>query len=217
MNDEKIEFSVGSVMHLQPTLPENSLRFPVSVLGYQTDRSLIVTTPMIKGKVQIVREGLAYYVRMLFGDSVKAFTTKVLVSAVKPYPHLHLEFPQEFESINVRNSSRVTISLPAMVTNTAVADSGEMPAELCDMSSSGAAILMGGRPYAQVGDTLKIAFELNLLGSKEIMDMSVIVRRVIQHKPQNGLSRYFYGLEFANVNRYQQLVVHGWVLEQNSV
>ena len=89
----------------------DSPREVVRVIGYVPGSSLIVTMPTNKGKVKIVREGQAYKARMLLGDSVVGFEAKVLFVSLKPYPHMHLQYPKEFAQIIVRNKHTLAVEI----------------------------------------------------------------------------------------------------------
>jgi len=211
MSEEDIEFIQGVSIQLQPTLPENATRFIVTIIGCYRPHGIIVTAPQVKGNLQIIREDTRYNVRMLARDNVAAFSSKVLLSTVKPYPHLHLSYPADFETVNVRTGSRVSLDMPAIVQN--LKGGKPFAVELGDISNSGVGFIAKGEMQANIDDEIKMVFDLDLLGTKERMEMLVVVRRIIQQKPKDGVSSYLYGTEFLNVSRYQQLVMHGWVAE----
>lgn len=112
MSDDKdpLNLTLGSVLQMQATVPENAPRYSVRLIGAMPGGSLVVTTPSLAGKVQIVREGQRFTIRALKGERVMGFVAQVLSASLKPYPHLHLEYPCDVEQIVVRNASRVSAS-----------------------------------------------------------------------------------------------------------
>ncbi len=218
MSEDTLNLMVGSTVQLQLTVPEDSPRELVRVIGYLPGASLVVTSPMHKGNVKIVREGQIYKVRLLQGNTIVGFEARVLSVALKPYPHLHLQYPREFEQIVVRNSARVKARLPCQVRNTRQPDSAEYfhAAELIDLSESGAKI-GASIPLGEVGEMLQINFSLDVLGQQEnlVLVADVRSRREQLHRQDNKRAlKHRHGVEFKAVNRFQQVLLHGWVMEQ---
>lgn len=110
------------MLQLQRISPEFNDRYTVTLIGYLEGRGLIVTTPQVHQKVQFIKEGMRFAIRLLGGDKVMGFVTTVIHSSTKPYPHLHLSYPQEIESLAIRNAERINTNLPALVRNTRLPD-----------------------------------------------------------------------------------------------
>ncbi len=70
MAEDRLKLQVGDMVQLQRVSPEHDDRFNVRVIGYLTGQSLLVTAPTINGKVQIIRDGQGFVVRMLHGSDV---------------------------------------------------------------------------------------------------------------------------------------------------
>ena len=208
--------SVGSSMQLEPPSKPGT-RYAVKIIGYLQDHSLVVTAPVVAGKVQIVREGVVFNVRMLSGGDIVGFPAKVLLSSMKPYPHLHLGFPKEVESINVRNAARIAVQLPAKIINLSETGGEKMivNASLYDLSHTGAGLVTQFDPVAKVGDLVNISFQFELMAKQESLTVNADVRRVhMIHKGSKEQERYFHGVQFRSLERLQQLTLHAWTLER---
>jgi len=221
MGEDILHFSVGAQLQLQAANSESAPRYAVKVIGCLHGTSLVVTTPVVQGRVQLVREGQSFNVRMLQGSSVMGFAARVLASSLKPYPHLHLEYPSVVESIVVRNAQRVSAGLPVTVRNTRSPDEPQyrVAARLQDLSSTGAKVSYG-RPLAQVGDMLQLDFSLQVAGQTEALTLVAAVRNVFERGAAAGSNdgqSYGHGVQFRSINRFQQLLLHGWVLERTVV
>lgn len=212
-----LNLPVGTNIQLELDSPKASPRFLVPVIGYVPKVAIIVATPSIDGKVQIVRDGQRYNVRMLQGESVVGFKAKVLHSAVKPYPHLHLEYPKEMEQIVVRNAVRVNTSIACMVRNTKHEDAREHynRATITDLSESGAKIVCK-MPLAEQADMVQVNFRLKVLGDTEdislIADVMNSSERVVKDDEGKRLAHYC-GVKFRGINRFQMVLLHAWVME----
>jgi len=216
MSEDVLNVQVGTVLQIQATTPERSPRHNVKLIGYLPGAGFIVTTPTVNGKIQIIREGQRYNVRMLRGNTVMGFVTQVLQSSVKPYPHLHMEYPKEVESIMVRNAARVAAGIFAVVRNTKDPDEEghEFEVSILDLSSTGAKI-GAGKPLGEVGDTLLLTFAIEVTGCQETMALLGDLRNhAVREDEATGEHFYNHGLQFRGTNRFQQVLLHSWVMER---
>ena len=115
MATDELFLEIGDVLQLQFLPNESSARHYVKVIGYLVDKSLIVTTPLVNGKVMLVREAQQIAVRLLSGSNVIAFTVSVLRSCMRPYPYLHLTYPVDLQTIMVRKAQRIGYKTTATV------------------------------------------------------------------------------------------------------
>lgn len=213
MTEEGLNLQPGTFLQLQAAYPENAPRHRVQVIGYLRNASLVVTTPTSRGRVLIVREDTRYNVRMLRGNAICGFVSRVLQSAAKPFPHLHLEYPKEVEFIVVRNARRVDADLPAKVRNT---DSQQGPAEdidarLTDLSASGARIDCD-RVLGEIGDSVALTFEIAVAEQADRLHLIAEIRNIFERTEGTG-PRMLHGVCFQGLNRFQQVLLHGWVME----
>jgi hypothetical protein len=208
----------GSLLQMQATVPENAPRYSVRMIGSLPGSSLIVTTPMVDGKVQIVREGQRFNIRVLKGERVLGFVAQVMHASLKPYPHLHLEYPTEFEQIVVRNASRVSTRVDCLVRNTAETGDEQVfrPAQFVDLSETGAKIASDSK-LGEVGAVLHVKFQVEVSGVVEEMGLLAEVRNVAE-RTEAGLegdkSVVYSGVQFRTLSRYQQILLHAWVTNQ---
>lgn len=204
------------MLRLQRISPEHEDRFNARVIGYLTGRSLLVTAPIINGKVQIIRDGQRFVVRMLHGSDVQGFISTVLRSAVQPYPYLHLSYPSEIESIVVRNAERVDTNLNALVRNTADPDIDMHwhPVRIKDLSITGAR-LESVDNLGKVNEKLELKFSIEVCDEMEQIRLVVTIRGSIPpDNPAAASARYSTGIQFELESRYQKLLLNNYVLCQ---
>lgn len=217
--DERSEFihlPAGTVLQVQPTAHDSAARHNVRLIGSLPGSSLVITTPSVGGSVQIVREGQRFAVRVLKGERVLGFVAQVLHVALKPYPHLHLEYPKEFEQIVVRNASRVATDIMAVARNTALPNEPEhfVPTTIIDLSETGAK-LSSDMPLGSVDDMLHLRFELTISGETEEMSLVGVVRNLLEREEGGGFSTVWVtGLQFRSLSRYQQVLLHAWITDR---
>jgi c-di-GMP-binding flagellar brake protein YcgR len=218
MKGDTLNLQVGTMVQLELDGPEEAPRHMVRVIGYVPGGSLLVGTPVAHGNVQIVREGQKFKVRVLRGDSVVGFTSKVLVSTLKPYPHLHLSYPSELEQIVVRNSARVTTHVACLARNTGQPDAPEnfRKAAIIDLSETGAK-LASPVPLGEVGEMLQVNFQLRVTGQDEQLSLVADIKNSMERLENDEKGKrlvHVSGVQFRALNRFQQLLLYAWVMGQ---
>lgn len=218
MSEDTLNLAVGAPVQLQLTVPKDSPRETVRVIGYVPGGSLVVTRPTVNGNVKFVREGQVYRARMLLGESVVGFEAKVLLVSLKPYPHMHLQYPKEFAQAVVRNSARVSTDIPCTTRDTKQPDAAENyhSARIVDLSETGAKI-SAEMPLGDPGKMLQISFKLDVLEIEESLVLVGNLRNVRERLDTDSQPKqrtYLHGLQFKAVNRIQQIMLHAWVMEQ---
>ncbi|MCB1774128.1 MAG: flagellar brake protein [Gammaproteobacteria bacterium] len=214
-SNDLINLPAGTILQIQATVPEKAPRYSVRLIGSLPGSSLVITTPTVDGKVQIVREGQRFTVRVLKGERVLGFVAQVLYASMKPYPHLHLEYPDEFEQIVVRNASRVNVQVDAVARNTAQSSDADSfrPAMVVDLSETGAK-LSSTETFGQVGEMLHIKFQLAISGQTEDLGLVGIIRNITERDEDGALGGghiYLTGVQFQSLSRFQQVLLHAWV------
>lgn len=203
-------------MQLQGVGLADMPRYQVRTIGYLPGASLVVTTPQVKGKLVLMRIGQFFRVRMLQGESVLGFETQVLQSYNVPYPHLHLAYPKEIESIVVRNALRVSAGVNALARNISEGPEGtEHHVNFADLSTTGAK-MVAERPLGVAGDSLHLSFEVDVAGKPEKLTLLGTIRSVVVRDRQQPALGFNHGIQFGKINRYQQVLLHGWVLQRMS-
>lgn len=215
MQSDPLNLTLGTLLQVQATVPDDAPRYSVRLIGALPGSSLVVTSPTVDGKVQIVREGQRFAVRALKGERVVGFVAQVLFASMRPYPHLHLEYPDEVEQIVVRNASRVSVALPATVRNTLQPnESGSLVnASLVDLSETGAKIASDS-PLGNAGELLHVQFELEVSGGVEDLGLLGDIKNVGERAQQgaDGTKDVHYtGVKFRTLSRFQQVLLHAWV------
>lgn len=214
MAEDSLNLAVGTPLQLQAVGKADAPRYQVRTIGYLPGGSVVVTTPEVRGKLAIVRPGQYFNVRMLRGESVVGFEAQTLQVYNVPYPHLHLSYPKEFESIVVRNARRVAAEVDALARNISDGPEGpERQVTFADLSMTGAKVLAEW-PLGAVGDTLHLSFEVDVAGKLEKLTLLGDIRSVGVRDRERIELGYKHGVQFSTVNRYQQVLLHGWVLQR---
>lgn len=215
MTSIDLKLNIGDTLQMQYIDKNSRERLLVHVIGYLAGRSLIVTTPKLDGRVLLMREGQPFVVRILSGNRVVGFNTKVLRNSASPYPYMHLAYPKEMEQIVVRKAQRVRVKLFCAIHNANPAFKQEKPlaATLVDISTAGAQVL-SEQGLAEADDEVTLKFSFRLGGVEKLMSIPALVRSVHQELREDGSSGFYHGLEFKPIEEGETIALHGFVYEQ---
>jgi len=216
MEYSDLKLQVGETIQLQPRDGEDGKRLHGKIIGYLPGSSLLVTTPRIKDKVMIIREGQPFVVRMMMGNRIVGFTSTVLRVCARPYPYLHLSFPDEMEQIVVRKAQRVSVKLFASLKNDNPDFQSEKPhsASIIDISTSGA-MLVASEPLGEVSDKVVLTCGLKFAGTQKMLSIPAVLRNVHSEKAADAVQgkSYYHGLEFKVKDQQDVITLHGFVYE----
>lgn len=201
---DSVRWHVGETFHLQ--VQDNSaLRYTVKLIGYVKNKSILVTAPLIDGKVTLIRDGQTFIVRAFPGKKAYAFSSSALKSVFSPHPYLHLSYPRVVRCTTIRKNSRANVKIIASVT---LGDPGETAAAtLNDLSMGGTSGIIK-KPLGKKNDTGVIKFKVNVVGNDEFLTLKIILRSVT---PTDNSHEFRHGFEFVEVAPQSNLILSAFV------
>lgn len=212
-NTLALKHSIGDTLQLQFSPGNAEDRYYVKLIGFLENKSIVVTTPRLDGAALKIPVDQLFIVRMISGNSAQGFTATALHSSTRPYPHMHLTYPHNLESITVRKAERVNCKLIVIVQNEEAERSlGEgKSASMQDISTAGSQIYTMDS-IGEKGDTITINSKVNVAGIENYLKISGVIRRAIE--PKNEGDKFEYGIEFIMLEDNDKLILHGFVYEQ---
>jgi len=154
---------------------------------------------------------------MLSGNSAQGFTATAMHATSHPYPHLHLSFPMDMESITVRKAERVNCSLIVTVQNEEPDKSSSKgkSSSMQDISTAGAQ-LTSTEFLGDKDDTITITSKITVVGIEHYLKISGTIRRAVYINETDNRkdATYQYGVEFMLLEDHDKLMLHGFVYEQ---
>ncbi len=187
-------------------------RYAVKVIGYHTGKSIIITTPTTGDKVVLLRVGQLVNVRLFGAKRLIGFRSSILRTLFVPYPYLHLSYPQELSSVELRRNQRIPVQAICAVKNDSHPGTDPIPAVIVDLSVSGA-LVESPKPLGALGNTIAIATRLSVARSERYLSLPGVIRSV-QLMEKNTPPVHQYGIEFQTMSPDTSLVLHGFVYEQ---
>ncbi len=216
MENSDLKLQVGELLQLQPRDGSDDRRMQVQLIGYVPGTSLLVTTPRVGNKVMIMREGQPFVVRMMVGNRIVGFATTITRSCARPFPYLHLAYPDEMQQITVRNSQRVRIKLFASLKNSNPDFQFKKPhpATVIDLSTSGS-LVVSGEQLGDLGDKVTLNCAVKVGTAEKLLSLPAIIRNVhTEHSDEHGEDSFHHGLEFKPAGQQDTFALHGYVYEQ---
>jgi c-di-GMP-binding flagellar brake protein YcgR len=218
MSAKELELNFGDVLQLQFLPDESQIRHYVRVIGYMPNHSILVSTPVVNGKVMLVRESQRAAVRTMAKGNIIAFTGSVLRSCARPYPYLHLSYPTDLQILALRKSQRISFCGAAEVRENPVSGHTQAPlqtyhVQIVDMSTSGA-LLISEQRFGHIKSVLSISMNVHVAGGEECFATVAIIRNIRERKNQQENMEYLYGVEFKTTNRKDIILLHAFINEQ---
>jgi c-di-GMP-binding flagellar brake protein YcgR len=212
LSDPVKYLQVGDVLQLQFAPPsEIQDRYATTLIGLLPGQSLMITAPRKQGKTIMVREGQAFTVRMLQGSNVFGFVARVLKVSAKPFPYLHLAYPNDVETVVVRNAPRVQTEIHATVSKPLEGNLTELAVIIADISNTGARVMYSEK-LGEVGAVIQVTHAVPVCGGEDILKVMGVIRNVREVSQEKGGGVIVHGIEFRGLTRFQELLLCAYVL-----
>ncbi|MBA4501175.1 flagellar brake protein [Marinobacterium sp. 3-1745] len=203
--------AIGERIQLQPRTPGQ--RLTAQLLGYKESQSVLVS--LLRQPGTSGHEGMRFMARLMIGNSLCSFETRVLQVQIRPFAYWHLEYPEHVEIQRVRAHTRVPVVLSVRVERDELGGllAAESQTAICrDISLQGAQ-LESARPVAGSGERLFVTARVSVAGMDHLLLLPAVVRNL--HQSETGLlSTFTHGVEFVDLEEETRLVLAGFVYEQ---
>jgi hypothetical protein len=208
---EAIKLMPGDALQLQPLLEGQTERFSVHVIGVMKPKSVLVTAPVVEGKLIFVRDGQTYLVRAFSGLNVCAFKARILKSQLQPFPYLHLSYPDSVQAMRIRKTMRAPASIIV-----AVHDSEEGrqkgAGKIIDLSVGGAR-MYSPMEIGEKDQTIWLSFKVMLGDMEEYVKTPAVIRSVSEEDDDQGKRMHVFGLQFGELTQSQRLIIMNLVYQ----
>ncbi|NTV10325.1 MAG: flagellar brake protein [Zoogloea sp.] len=208
---DAIRLEIGDTLQLQSQAEGASVRYYVKLIGYLKGKSVVVTTPVVDGKVALIREGQAFVVRMFSGKSVYAFPASVFKVVNTPYPHLHLTYPGQVRGLVVRRGARARVNVIAAVQD---AEARSHAATIVNLSTGGA-LLLAKSPLGVKDDVITVKFRVIVSDVEKFITVQAIIRAIHSATHEDGDLVYMHhGVQFLDVEHSEQVTLAAYVYQR---
>lgn len=207
-----IKLNIGDALQLQDISPPEQ-RYYVKLIGYLGRRSVLVTHPLQDEKLLPVKEGQSFLVRGFSTAMTYEFSADVVSVCLSPYPYLHLSFPDQVKSFNMRNALRIKLKLACLIeVQGASLLASKMPTNIENISAFGA-LVRSGKELGKVGDNAILSFRLPVDEEGQLFTVPAIIRNVHTETAgeTNEESVVNHGLEFLRTEGWDHLALQNFI------
>ncbi|TVQ69542.1 MAG: flagellar brake protein [Oceanospirillales bacterium] len=198
----------GDPVRLETRIPKG--RYSVRLIGVHEQTAVLVSAP--KTRKSLFTEGAVIAVKLLIGNRLVSFISRLLKSHSEPFPYWVLSYPQELEIQAFRQHTRVPMHLPVLV-DRGESDMHQPVRALCvDMSLKGASI-EAPVALAAVGDSIFVTARVSLAGVDHVIMTNALVRTVMQTESQ-ALGVFRHGVAFDGLEDDTRLILSGFIYQQ---
>lgn len=206
----QMRLKVGDRVHVEPPRRIAGGRASATILGWIEGQSIIVSAPQNDAGRLVLTEREVVLLRAFNGKSAFAFRAAVLRLAYQPLPYLHLSFPHKVEGVDIRNSPRCRVRLPAVISAPGRKD---QQGNILDIGTTGA-LIETAAPLDQREDLIRIAFSLQLHGIAVSLDLGAQLSGAKSAAPGGGPPHHRYGAKFRNLQPNDRLILGSLVWYQ---
>jgi c-di-GMP-binding flagellar brake protein YcgR len=180
---DSLKIMPGDSLQLQPMIEGQTERYSVRVIGMMKGKSVLVTAPMIEGKLIFIREAQPFLIRAFSGQNVCAFKSKVLKAQHTPFPYLHLAYPDAVQVMRIRKAMRAPVQLIAAL-NDKEGGRSIGAGRLVDISVGGGRIQVARN--VTLGVDVYISFKVVLGDHEEYIATHAVVRSSVDEDDDQG-------------------------------
>lgn len=208
-----ISLKIGDAIQLQFQSGAESTRCFVTLIGYLAEQGVIVSMPVIEGRIMQISDGLPIVARFFSGKNAYAFSAVARKSASAPFPYLHLSYPNEVRGIVVRGSSRAHANINCQAVT---GDGKSYKCTARDISIGGALIALR-ETVGKVGDKLTLNLPVHINYLDHMLALQCLIRSVHNgHQTANEIPSNLLGLSFEEMSSQDTLVI-STLLYQNLI
>ena len=206
---DEMKLPVGSRLQLQITSEPNLERHFAKYLGHIKGVSLLVSTPLVDDKVLFMREGQTLILRAFTGKTAFGCNASVMRTCNAPIPYLHLSYPKQLQGVEIRSSKRLAVNLAATVQVLDGTDTASVDCLIVNVSPSGA-LIAATQAFGKIGDTIQVAFRIQLgpidgeIKTQGIVrSLTPVVDAAHDHQPS-----IHHGVQFKQLQQPDILLLH---------
>ena len=209
---EDARLQIGDHVNLQVLNDGGDERYTANLIGLFPGQSVLVTTPMVDGKYELMRVGHSYILRVFSGRCAFAFATHILKSLHTPYPYLHLAYPRDVRSLVVRTNDRAKVKLICAITGYDEVQLQEAGTIL--NISIGGAMVGVKKVFGHKGQKLSIKFKVKVNGVEAFLKLDAIIQSINTHQLKDSNSPCQLGLQFVDVPTEDSIPLVAFVYHQ---
>lgn len=190
-------------------------RLVAPLLGYKESQTVMVSVPRSGPGSAVLREGTRFVARLMNGNYLCTFETRLVAVQSHPFAYWHLEYPEKIEMRRIRSHTRVATVLSVRVEpdDPAMLAGESTQSAICRDFSLLGARLESSRPLGQPGEKLYMTARVSVAGVVHLLLLPALIRS-LQQSESGVIDVFSQGVEFVDLEEETRLVLAGFVYEQ---
>lgn len=190
-------------------------RYAVQLIGLREGGSVLVSAARPAAGGPMLREGTPLTARLMVGNWICVFDTRLLKIQNQPYPLWHLAYPEQVDVQRVRYLTRVPVNLRVSldVDEPGLALGTFPVSALCSDIHTEGACIEANRLLARVGDKLYMTARVSVSGIDHVILAPAIVRNLYESEA-GAFPVISHGVEFVDLEEDTRLILAGFVYQQ---
>jgi c-di-GMP-binding flagellar brake protein YcgR len=181
-----------------------------TLIGFLYAQSLIVTLPKRKDHLVQVEKGDELIIRFSKGDTIYAFSSKVMEINQSPYPHIHLTYPENIQAKLLRRGNRIEVSKNALQLK--IKNNDFDGAVIITNISEFGAKLTSSSKLGELDE--KLTIELDLPQYPEVVELNCKICHTDNCVDQDSNKEtYEHGIEFFEINTMARSFINSFIHE----
>jgi hypothetical protein len=195
---DQTRLNAGDSMQLQFQTETEKYRCLVTLIGYLAGESVIVSMPVINGRLMQMREEQTLNARFFSGKNAYAFSAVVRKTTSTPYPYLHLSYPPEVRGLVVRSSPRAQAHINC---HASTRDGSSYKCIARDISMGGA-LIASREQMGKVGEKLLLRLPVKIDENEHMLALNCEICSVnTSYASANEIPVNLFGLAFQERKR----------------
>lgn len=202
---DQLGLIVGQTVQIHPDPRDGSRRYDCSLVGCLPGESVILSALGNTGTFPTIEEGQEVVIRVVQANGVALFSSTVLFISDTPTFMVYLDLPAKVSFKLVRQSTRVGVSLPVLVSNLSNTAIRSVSGRMTDISLGGAKVEMS-EDIGSTGD------DIELKGKFKVGELQRVCRvnANICSRNVSGDGKYVFGLKMGDIEEDSMLVLLGY-------
>jgi c-di-GMP-binding flagellar brake protein YcgR len=213
---QDMRLRVGDRIQLQPPATISQERYIVRLIGYLENSTLLVTMPLENGLRVPLRENDKIVARVFTSQKAFGFTSTVERVCKIPYDYLHLSFPYAIQGSVIRKSPRVRTKIITSISRGDETDESKRQSGLIVNLSADGALVRARQPLADKGESLRLAFRVNLHSVDAFLTVNAVVRSIFldENGEGGGAPMHNHGLQFLELKPNDSVILQSMIYQQ---
>jgi c-di-GMP-binding flagellar brake protein YcgR len=207
--------NIGESLQITPLADESAnTRYLIKYLGGLDKKSLICTLPEVNERIVYVKEHSGFKVQLFSGKDVYSFTTIVEAVYNRPYPHMHLKFPRDVYSKNLRKNQRIQANIITSLLNKnpGAEENKKTAGRIVDLSLGGA-MVESIKTAGQVNDELECSFKIAIDGDEAFLVVPSVIRNIMEASDAKNQPIFKHGLQFKDMSFQDRIILQSFIFQ----